>query len=221
MYDTNTRVHDCWDFDLAPNAKHVKGIKPCIKSSSAQPPPPPCEGSSCKFTTMVHTKCNAPIERFLTKTTLDAVKAECSRDSNCAGFDWFVDNDSGVPCAKELKPGEGCGAMKRSCTDTITDNSNTAYIKQGFVAPTTADTGPDGIAFSSVEAFNRDITGELVAAARKGGIIPGLYVSQINWFRKRGTRASTLYAGRQVFFQHRLVRPRHANRPVERCRKCR
>merc|ERR1712070_1361059 len=33
----------------------------------------------------------------------------------------------------------------------------------------------DGIAFSSVELFGRDITGELVAAARKGGISPGLY----------------------------------------------
>ena len=48
--------------------------------------------------------------------------------------------------------------------------------------PAAAELPPDGIAFSSMEAFGRDITGELVTAARKGGIIPGLYFSNIDWF---------------------------------------
>ena len=49
-------------------------------------------------------------------------------------------------------------------------------------APGDAFDQPDGIAYSSMEAFGRDVTGELVAAARKGGIIPGLYFSNIDWF---------------------------------------
>lgn len=174
MYDTSTRVHDCWDFDLSPGAKHVKGIKPCITSSTGPPPPPPCQGSACQYKTMDHTKCVATQCRFMAKTTLNAVKAACSSDTSCAGFDWFIDGDDGKPCAEGLKPGQGCGAMKRSCVSTATDKSNTAYIKQGFVPPPANNSGPDGIAFSSMEAFGRDITGELVAAARKGGIIPGL-----------------------------------------------
>ena len=40
----------------------------------------------------------------------------------------------------------------------------------------------DAIAFSSVESAGIDFTGELVAAARKAGIAPGLYFSHIDWF---------------------------------------
>jgi len=32
MYDTATRVHDCWDLDLTPGAKKVKGIVPCLEN---------------------------------------------------------------------------------------------------------------------------------------------------------------------------------------------
>jgi alpha-L-fucosidase len=81
MYDTATRVHDCWDLDLTPGAKTVKGIVPCLEN-------------------------------------------------------------------------DGNGSFDK----------------------------PDGIAYSSMEAFGRDITGELVDAARRGGIIPGLYFSNIDWF---------------------------------------
>ena len=38
------------------------------------------------------------------------------------------------------------------------------------------------LSFSSVESFGRDITGELVSAARRGGVEPGLYFSHIDWF---------------------------------------
>eukprot|EP01062_Namystynia_karyoxenos_P055715 TRINITY_DN46776_c0_g1_i1.p1 TRINITY_DN46776_c0_g1~~TRINITY_DN46776_c0_g1_i1.p1 ORF type:complete len:510 (+),score=147.75 TRINITY_DN46776_c0_g1_i1:92-1531(+) len=37
-------------------------------------------------------------------------------------------------------------------------------------------------AFSSAEHFGVDITGELVAAARRGSIVPGLYFSHIDWY---------------------------------------
>merc|ERR1712194_363163 len=40
----------------------------------------------------------------------------------------------------------------------------------------------DGVAFSSFEHFGRDLTGELIAAARKGGVEPGLYFSHIDWY---------------------------------------
>jgi hypothetical protein len=39
-----------------------------------------------------------------------------------------------------------------------------------------------GRAYSSQEAFGRDVTGELVAAARRASIVPGLYFSHIDWF---------------------------------------
>jgi len=53
----------------------------------------------------------------------------------------------------------------------------------GDCGPATPDGSvDDGIAFSSAEAFGRDITGELIAAARTGGIIPGLYFSHIDWY---------------------------------------
>jgi len=44
------------------------------------------------------------------------------------------------------------------------------------------DTSPNGEAFSSFEHFGRDLTGELIAAARKGGVEPGLYFSHIDWY---------------------------------------
>ena len=49
MYDTNTRVHDCWDFDLTPGAKHVKGIKACVPGSGGggAAPGPACKGPAC------------------------------------------------------------------------------------------------------------------------------------------------------------------------------
>ena len=40
----------------------------------------------------------------------------------------------------------------------------------------------DGIAFSSMSMFGRDLTAEIVAAARRAGIAPGLYFSHIDWF---------------------------------------
>jgi alpha-L-fucosidase len=36
--------------------------------------------------------------------------------------------------------------------------------------------------YSSVAAFGRDVAGELVTAARKGGVSPGFYFSHIDWF---------------------------------------
>ena len=39
-----------------------------------------------------------------------------------------------------------------------------------------------GHAFSSMEMFGRDVAGELIAAARKGGVEPGLYYSHIDWY---------------------------------------
>lgn len=39
-----------------------------------------------------------------------------------------------------------------------------------------------GFHFSSAQAFGRDVVGELVAAARRGGVVPGLYFSHIDWF---------------------------------------
>jgi len=46
-----------------------------------------------------------------------------------------------------------------------------------------APCGPNGSrAFSSTEVFGRDITGELIAAAREGGVKPGLYFSHIDWY---------------------------------------
>jgi len=65
------------------------------------------------------------------------------------------------------------------CWDFETSGSSTQFA--GIKACGDAASG-DGIAFSSTEAFGRDITGELIAAARKGGIEPGLYFSHIDWF---------------------------------------
>lgn len=186
MYDTNTRVHDCWDFDLSPGAKHVKGIKPCIPlAGGGRPSPSPCLGSDCKYTSKAGTKCEASAIKTLTHITKDAAQSACSADLSCAGFDFYVDNDVGRACAEGLKEGEGCSTMKSCCATTQADKTNTAFIKQGFSAcgaPSDVPLPPDGIAYSSMEAFGRDITGELVAAARKGGIIPGLYFSNIDWF---------------------------------------
>jgi alpha-L-fucosidase len=106
MYDTATRVHDCWDLDLTEGAKKVKGIVPCLEN-------------------------------------------------------------------------DGNGSFDK----------------------------PDGIAYSSMEAFGRDVTGELVAAARRGGIIPGELTS-IQWihtFRWMFTECGivpSFAARRAIFFQH-------------------
>eukprot|EP00038_Savillea_parva_P029182 m.69359 g.69359 ORF g.69359 m.69359 type:complete len:549 (-) comp8577_c0_seq1:122-1768(-) len=43
--------------------------------------------------------------------------------------------------------------------------------------------GPDcRFPYSSQQAFGRDVAGELVAAARAGGVRPGFYFSHIDWF---------------------------------------
>ena len=188
MYDTNTRVHDCWDFDLTPGAKHVKGIKACVPPPpGSQPsPPPPCSGTACKYTTKAATKCEAKAIKTLLHVSQDAAVAACSADPSCAGFDWYTVNDGGAACAPGLRAGEGCSTMKGCCEATAPDKTNTAYIKQGFRTcgdpPADTPLPADGIAYSSMEVMGRDITGELVAAARKGGIIPGLYFSNIDWF---------------------------------------
>ena len=54
--------------------------------------------------------------------------------------------------------------------------------QQGFGGIGNCGATTDGIAFSSAEVFGRDITGELIAAARSGGVAPGLYFSHIDWF---------------------------------------
>eukprot|EP00755_Sulcionema_specki_P018667 Sspe_Gene.67477::Locus_39809_Transcript_1_1_Confidence_1.000_Length_1547::g.67477::m.67477/K01206/FUCA; alpha-L-fucosidase len=49
-------------------------------------------------------------------------------------------------------------------------------------SPKIVPCSPSPRPFSSVEAFGRDVTGEIIAAARKAGVIPGLYFSHIDWY---------------------------------------
>jgi hypothetical protein len=157
MYDTKTRVHDCWDFDLTPGAKTVKGIVPCNSSSTP-----------VTFTMTAHTKSTAKVVTSLQNITLVEAKAACTADANCAGFDFYEVDDTGKRCGA---PG-ACAMLKYDVILTSDDESNALYTKIGGKTD-------DGVAFSSMEHFGRDIVGELVAAAREGGIIPGLYFSNI------------------------------------------
>jgi hypothetical protein len=72
----------------------------------------------------------------------------------CGCFDYFEKDDTGRRCGAPL----GCAVTKTVCSTTKADASNTLYMKHG--------TGEsDGIAFSSMSTFGRDVTAELVAAA--------------------------------------------------------
>ena len=45
--------------------------------------------------------------------------------------------------------------------------------------------------YSSKESFGRDIVAELIAAARKEGVLPGLYFSHADWYLLRQMLLST------------------------------
>ena len=133
MYDTNTRVHDCWDFDLTPGAKTVKGIKPCLSPGKSPPAPHTCRGVECKYKAVPHTKSNAPhcSLPFVSNVTVEQAQAVCSADVRCAGFDFYTINDSGKQCAFWLAPGRGCASFKTQIIPGA-DASNTLYTKVGW-----------------------------------------------------------------------------------------
>ena len=86
MYDTNTRVHDCWDFDVTPGATHIKGIVPCV--------PPSTE----TYTQQAGTKSTATGRSTLQNVSVAAAQAACSADPACACFDYYEVDDAGNRC---------------------------------------------------------------------------------------------------------------------------
>lgn len=84
-------------------------------------------------------------------------------DPACACFDYYEHDDAGDRCGAPA----GCASLKPDASTIATDKSNTLYVKDA-AAGGGGEVVADGIAYSSMSTFGRDVTEELVTAARKG-----------------------------------------------------